>query len=465
MSILDDLNPQVGHSNDQVKMCARCREQKPIGCFNRNKTTKDGLYAYCRSCQREIRKGYRESKKDMYLVSNRFDAMIKGQLDLNVLTIQELTGGFIVLEDGTKQDVSVAGKAFQNKFGLELTRRLNKVLRKGSSRALEVIYEIMDSDLVEPADRFKAAQWWTERVMGKTPDILHIGTETQPHESIFETLVGGSREDHRAKQLGQAIDAEVVDIQDANVVEDETGSRSDNESDRFVGEQVLQRSGQDVDSEAFDGMDADNRTANETDSDTGFGISGGRREDHRIRVGTDVVQNVGGLAGNRTTDNRAESSHSDVGRNVGTVFGEDEATGSAQQQGISVREPINDGNAGKSSQAEQAANAIVLKQQEKKALRKRLNDAKKRRFAARAVGATSLDAAPWLIDWRVTEDGLRACLVPPSAQTPAKLSVIAANAQATDDEQFVATQRANILQMKAQKLQEKAQKALGKANA
>lgn len=34
-----------------MKRCARCREQKPLGEFHRNRATRDGRHPYCRPCK------------------------------------------------------------------------------------------------------------------------------------------------------------------------------------------------------------------------------------------------------------------------------------------------------------------------------------------------------------------------------------------------------------------------------
>lgn len=411
MTILDDLNPQAGHSSDELKMCAKCRKQKPIGCFSRNKAAKDGLTAYCRSCQREMRKGYRKQKNDMYLASNRFDLMTTGQLELKCLTIEELTGGFIVLEDGTKQDISVANKSFQTKFNAELNRRLNSVLRQGSKRALEVMYYIMDSDTVEPVDRMKASQWWIERVMGKTPEVLQMSLTEAPHESIFETLSGGTRDDHR-KQIGQAIDAEIVDEDDDASSESHRRSPMD-----------LSQSAQRV-VENFSGQNLEDPSV---DPESGMAIS--QRDDNGTRDlhSTDV-------------SSRSES----------TIHGTDK-----DLHGTKIESKDGELRSDQSGTTESVVDEIARKRNEAKALKKRIADKKKKRYAARATGAKSLAQVPWLIDWRVHEHGLLACLVPPSLLSPARLDVINANDAATDDLAFIAMQRANKLAAQAERLKAK----------
>lgn len=53
-------------SNDapQVKTCSRCMLEKGVEEFNKDKSTKDGLTRWCRSCYRAYNKGLRHSYKD-----------------------------------------------------------------------------------------------------------------------------------------------------------------------------------------------------------------------------------------------------------------------------------------------------------------------------------------------------------------------------------------------------------------
>lgn len=43
------------------KVCLRCRQEKPLTEFTKNKARSDGLDAYCKTCEREKRKALRES--------------------------------------------------------------------------------------------------------------------------------------------------------------------------------------------------------------------------------------------------------------------------------------------------------------------------------------------------------------------------------------------------------------------
>jgi len=80
------------------------------------------------------------------------------------------------------------------------------------------------------------------------------------------------------------------------------------------------------------------------------------------------------------------------------------------------------------SDAQDTADDIEQRRNEAKAARDRIKKAKQRRFAARALGATSLDDHPWLIDYVPKSDGTyKARLVPPDRQTPSKIAKINAS--------------------------------------
>jgi hypothetical protein len=84
----------------------------------------------------------------------------------------------------------------------------------------------------------------------------------------------------------------------------------------------------------------------------------------------------------------------------------------------------NEGNQDDSDSASAASAATDIEERRKavKEARDRIKKAKTRRFAARANGATSLDMAPWLIEFKAKGDGFTARLIPPDRQTPAKLA-------------------------------------------
>lgn len=47
-----------------VKKCSRCSTEKPLGCFSKDKATKDGLYRWCKECQKNYRHQRYSQHKD-----------------------------------------------------------------------------------------------------------------------------------------------------------------------------------------------------------------------------------------------------------------------------------------------------------------------------------------------------------------------------------------------------------------
>lgn len=45
-----------------MKICNKCKQEKPLSEFNKNKSYKDGLDCYCKECRKSYGKGYRKFK-------------------------------------------------------------------------------------------------------------------------------------------------------------------------------------------------------------------------------------------------------------------------------------------------------------------------------------------------------------------------------------------------------------------
>lgn len=50
----------------RTKVCSKCKEEKTITEFNKNKTKKDGYQSYCRDCSNGKLKEHYEKNKDSY---------------------------------------------------------------------------------------------------------------------------------------------------------------------------------------------------------------------------------------------------------------------------------------------------------------------------------------------------------------------------------------------------------------
>lgn len=56
----------------KLKLCQSCKRQLPIDLFRNNKGTKDGLYCYCKSCDKIIRKKYKPNPELKQLNKQRY---------------------------------------------------------------------------------------------------------------------------------------------------------------------------------------------------------------------------------------------------------------------------------------------------------------------------------------------------------------------------------------------------------
>lgn len=175
---------------------------------------------------------------------NRPQKFMQGFLDISEISDEEIQGMFIYNDDGSRVSSMTLGVKIHQQLAQELHRRMNRFLQTKTASMLNVMVDIAESDLVEPADRIKAAQWVAERTLGKTPEVIMHGKVDAPYESIFETIDAGSREDYREKvsstrlELGGGHDP-FVDVEIVEEPEDsdngEDGEREADSSDREHG--------------------------------------------------------------------------------------------------------------------------------------------------------------------------------------------------------------------------------------
>jgi hypothetical protein len=161
---------------------------------------------------------------------NRVQKVMQGLLPVEDLTEDEILGGYVEREDGTKIPAFKLGKRWQAELSAELNIRVQRYLQSKLPKMVKVVTDIAEGDFVEPADRLKAAFWAAERVIGKTPEVL-VHREGKPYESVFEALEVGSREDYR-KARSEVIEGEVVsDEAESELGEDATKSDNEGESE------------------------------------------------------------------------------------------------------------------------------------------------------------------------------------------------------------------------------------------
>lgn len=300
---------------------------------------------------------------------DRVQKFMQGFIEASDLDDDEIQGGFVRNDNGFPVKGIKLGAKFQSALSKELHIRLNDFLQSETPDMLKVMIEIAKNDLYEAGDRIKAAIWVTERVMGKTPEVLIHGKAERPYETILDHLESGSREDHRRK-IESRRPTVGKDGEDDDIVEAEVEGFTDDlpGSDHLDDERAGQ-SYSESESESFSSSQSSQESESEPDGSCDRGDGG-----------------------------------------------DGENTGTTGTMGVGD-DSIDDG-------AWKYSATIEQQRKEKMEAAKRIRKAKQRRYAARAMGATSLHAVPWLIEFQpIREEGILTGhamkLWPPDRQTPA----------------------------------------------
>ncbi len=374
-----------------LKKCKTCGDNKPLDDFYDNHSAADGKFAECKVCVQARRKEkYAERHKvtDVEVAQlNRAEKLVKGFLDVAELTDYEINNQCIEVDEGTGRYIDFnrlenrPGNRWRDKVNKELSNRINKYIKSRSTRAVQVIFEIADSELVEPSDRLKAATWLAERVIGKTPEVLLTGDAGKAYEQIFDTSIeSGSREDFRNRVNGGGLTA---------LGEIESGLREQN-----------QRSGDNSASEILDV---------EVEEDV-------RPE---FKVPEDNLEGEGKVVG--YGNNGQESNSVSHDEKLSDELRRDSGGSMDSETGFTVK-------------GQEKSEALL----DKERLRKARQKAKQRRFAARALGITSLDRMPYQLEFSLIKTGamagkLRCRLVCPSELTETRLAKLAETNALTDE--------------------------------
>lgn len=93
-------------------------------------------------------------------------------------------------------------------------KRSNEKLRSQLDVALATMVDIMQDDTCEPKDRMDAAKYLYERVAGKTPERVQVAVTREPWEEVLGGIAQISRAESRAMRNGHnVVDAEVVEAE------------------------------------------------------------------------------------------------------------------------------------------------------------------------------------------------------------------------------------------------------------
>ncbi len=147
-----------------------------------------------------------------------------GKLDVRDMDDEELARGQVRRDDGTWTNFRTIPAAVFQAAQAELFQRADIKLRENLITAVETMAEIAKGSAYEPEVRIRAAQFIYERVRGKNPDVV-VHTQDKPFEIMMTDVVlgGGSRAASRAARgIESAVDAEVVEYDDAVVVYDDS---------------------------------------------------------------------------------------------------------------------------------------------------------------------------------------------------------------------------------------------------
>lgn len=295
---------------------------------------------------------------------DRPQQFMQGFLSVEDLDDDEIKGKFIRNRDGFEVKARALGIKFEQEITKEFHRRINEYLISKTPKALQVLTEIIESDMVEPADRLKAIGMLTDRTLGKPADIILHGNTDKPYESIFDEIEnGGSREDYRKRVASTRLEIE------------SSGSEEPQDAEE-------------VNYESYDSEEVP----------------------------------LEGLSGNENVHDSEESGlrrdmDHDKGTNVDRTNASDDTRDENETLGV--------------------VDEITARRAALKAAKSRIQNAKKRRFAARAVGASSVNSVPFGLEFHIIKSGkfagkLRMRLVAPSAMSEARLARMANVNETTD---------------------------------
>lgn len=162
----------------------------------------------------EVERRKRE-KQNINKPITRHEALLAGLLRVDDLDDEELRTGRCRDEYGRipRGRNQLIPRHIHEAIVAEHFQRVNEKLRTQMDVALGTMVDVMLDDTVEPKDRFEAAKYLFERVAGKTPDRVQVQVSKAPWEDVMGGIARISRAESRALRSGEVIDAETVEPQ------------------------------------------------------------------------------------------------------------------------------------------------------------------------------------------------------------------------------------------------------------
>ena len=299
---------------------------------------------------------------------SRMQMVEMGIIKVSELTDEEIAKGAIRNDDGTfTPNSQLVSAKINSQMRTEFFERADRFIRENVMDMLGEMRRIALSPVEEAKDKIQAIQWLTERALGKTPDVLITNQTDKPFDQLLGDISGGSREEYRNSQrelAGGLIDGE---FESKIIVDDE-----DYEDDEIDDENV-------ADAEVAD-----------------------------VPNGVQIQVIEGDVVEVDSSDIPESEGAQEIGSRILPV----ESPGDSVAESDSV-EGRTAAQLGVTNPAEIAA----MRKAQKDAIKRRRN----KRYAARAIGATTLDDLPYHLVFKECEtqrDGkfIRMKLVAPEDQ-------------------------------------------------
>lgn len=185
---------------------------------------------------------------------SRLQKVEMGMIPVRELTDEEIARFQVKQDDGTFSKTTPALSArIIAEMRQEFFNRADEFARVNTMDMLEEMRKIAMSPVAEDKDKIQAIQWMTERVLGKTPEVVLTSKLDSPFEQMMTEIVSGSRDDYRnaAPALPggtNVIEGEVVpdvweddedEAEDQNTVVDVSGD--DETSSSLTSEEIAQQ--------------------------------------------------------------------------------------------------------------------------------------------------------------------------------------------------------------------------------
>ena len=163
---------------------------------------------------------------------DRHQKVEMGIIPVSELSDEEIAKGQVRMENGTFSPTSPAlSNRIQSAIRAEFFKRADRFVQENVMDMLKEMRNIAMSTVSEDKDKITAIQWMTERVLGKTPDVIITNKTDSPFETMMGDVLGGSRESYRnqASQPPGGMTVIEGEISDARIVLDDEGETEGDE--------------------------------------------------------------------------------------------------------------------------------------------------------------------------------------------------------------------------------------------